>query len=165
MRLGFDLDGVLTDADSTLYRFIYYMLREKDPELYSILRSTYFHSLKPLHNPELFLADGDEYYIITGRHSPIDDKVTFEWCKKHCPNNRGIYIVGGENIDTNKSKAEKIRELGIQVYFDDDPRFVEYLRKNGKEIIEKKVPDSYGKIQRSVEIYDKPQNIPEIIDI
>ena len=56
MKIGFDLDGVLTDADSALYRFFYYSLREKDPNLYDVLRSTYYNTLKPLHNPELFLA-------------------------------------------------------------------------------------------------------------
>jgi hypothetical protein len=131
MKIGFDLDGVLTDANIPLYRFIYYSLKEKDPDLYDVLRSTYYNALKPLHSPELFLAEGDEYYIITGRHSPTDDTVTREWCGKHCPNNKGVHIVGrdGKSTDfTMAAKAEKIRELGIRVYFDDDPRIVNYLR-------------------------------------
>jgi hypothetical protein len=131
MRIGFDIDGVLTDADHALYRFIYYSLREKDPALYDILLSTYFNSLKPLHDPELFLSSDDEYYIITGRPSPRNDTVTRNWCRKHCPNNKGVYLVGKEGESsqyTIKAKAEKIKELGIQVYFDDDPRFVKYLR-------------------------------------
>lgn len=128
MKIGFDLDGVLTDADTSLYRFIYYLLKEKDPKLYDFLRSTYFNELRPLYNPELFLADGDEYYIITGRHSPIDDGVTMDWCEKHCPNNKGVFLVGGEGISSRVAKAEKIRELGIEVYFDDDPNIVRHLR-------------------------------------
>ena len=128
MKIGFDLDGVLSDADSTLYRFIYYSLKDKDPKLYEMLRETYFQELRPLYNPELFLSDGDIYYIITGRHGLSDENVTRDWCNKHCPNNKGTYIVGGEGISTSKAKADKIRELGVEVFFDDDPLIVKYLR-------------------------------------
>ena len=32
-----------------------------------------------------------------------------------------------------EAKAKKIKELGIAVYFEDDPRLVEYLRDNCSE--------------------------------
>jgi hypothetical protein len=93
-----------------------------------MLRTTYLQELKPLNNPDLFLSEGDEYYIITGRHSISDEYVTNDWCSKHCPNNKGVYIVGGDGINTSKAKTDKISELGIDVFFDDDPLIVKYLR-------------------------------------
>jgi hypothetical protein len=40
MKIGFDLDGVLAEASRALYRFIYYSLKDKDPKLYDLLKST-----------------------------------------------------------------------------------------------------------------------------
>jgi hypothetical protein len=45
-----------------------------------------------------------------------------------------MYLVGGENIDTKEAKADKIIELGVEVYFEDDPNVVKYLREKLPEL-------------------------------
>jgi hypothetical protein len=132
MKIGFDLDGVIADLDITLFRLIR-RVNFQDEEHKNRFTQSYFGGLKLRENwnPEELIAKGDEYHIITARHSTIDDSATFEWCKKYCTNAKSVNIVGkqGDNRErSTKAKAEKIKELGIEVFFEDDPRLVKTLR-------------------------------------
>ena len=137
MQIGFDLDGVISDLDPTLFRLIRHTdFPSKETE--DRFKQAYFGTLhlRPNWNPEELIAEGDEYHIITARHSPIDDEVTLKWCKKHCSGAKSVNIVGRKGFSWRESaeaKAEKIKELRIEVYFEDDPRIVEFLRGNCSE--------------------------------
>jgi len=67
--------------------------------------------------------------------------VTEEWCQKFLPNVKsvntsGIWTQWGdkgskmeEKPNHKQIKADIIRKLGVEVYFEDSPNYVEYLRK------------------------------------
>jgi len=81
----------------------------------------------------------DPNYIITARHDDLYD-VTKAWCDKYCPNNSGLYVVGGRPwYETDEShtihseratieKAKVIRKYNIKIHFEDSPRVVARLR-------------------------------------
>lgn len=132
MRIGFDLDGVIADLDITLFRLIRYVEFPRE-EIENRFKQSYFGelSLRVNWNPEEMLAVGDEYHIITARHSMSDNNITLEWCRKFCPNAKSVNIVGQHGNTWSESagaKAEKINELGVEVFFEDDPRLVKRLR-------------------------------------
>lgn len=149
MIFGFDLDGVLCDYDDSLY----HVIRRMPIEYQSSAWKHYFSERKPLLNPELYLHEFDEYYIITGRNQELK-KLTYKWCQKYLPNSKGVYVMGGKPYyeyteDEQDSyvkelslngKIEKIREIGIQVYFEDEPENVCRLR----EILHNVVVIQYG---------------------
>jgi len=138
MIFGFDLDGVLCEYDDSLY----HVMRRMPVDYQRDAWKHYFSERSCKLNPELLLHEDDEYYVITGRNQDLKE-VTLRWCAKYLPNAVGVYVVGGrpyyeftlEEQDTTvkehslSGKAEKIRELGVQVYFEDDPLNVRQLRK------------------------------------
>jgi hypothetical protein len=132
MKIGFDLDGVIADLDITLFRLI----RRVDfpsEETKNKFKQNYFGGLRlrTNWNPEELISKDDEYHIITARHYSTDDIATFEWCKKYCANAKSVNIVGQHGNNWEKSsiaKADKIKELEIEVFFEDDPRLVKRLR-------------------------------------
>lgn len=115
------------------------------------LEELHYTEVKPLLNPELLLHEGDEYHIITGRHEVLKD-ITLKWCRKYCPNAKSVSVVGGKawyefsdfvngkrnpveawakwNKESCGKKAEMIKMLGIEVYFDDSPSNVKQLRES-----------------------------------
>jgi phage FluMu protein Com len=132
MQIGFDLDGVISDLDTTLFRLIRHTnFPHKETE--ERFKQGYFARLhlRANWNPEELIAEDDEYHIITARHSSTDTCITLKWCKKYCPNAKTVNIVGKQGHtwkESADSKAEKINDLGIEVYFEDDPRIVAHLR-------------------------------------
>jgi hypothetical protein len=133
MRIGFDLDGVIADLDSTRFRLLRYV-DFPDNTIKNEFKESIFGGLqlRVNWNPEELIAKGDEYHIITARHSPMDTQVTFEWCKKYCPNAKSVNIVGYQGDDweiASEAKAAKIKELKIEVFFEDNPRIAKRLRK------------------------------------
>ena len=137
MIFGFDMDGVLCEYDDSQY----HILRRMPVEYQRSAWRQFFSESKPLLNPELLLHEDDEYYVITGRNQELKE-ITLKWCQKYLPNAKGVHVVGGrpyyeyteEEQDSDvkefslNGKVEKIRELGIQVYFEDEPRNVLGLR-------------------------------------
>lgn len=131
MRIGFDLDGVLCDTDINHVRLcVGIPPYDTDLEKRKEMEIVYFSSRKPLLDPEDFVCDGDEYFVITGRGEEIMGEVTRRWCGKYVPNAKEVYLVGGGYWKpVTDAKVKQIVELDIDVYFDDDPEIVKELRK------------------------------------
>ena len=88
MKIGFDLDGVLCDTDLNFLRLMAHVFEEDRQKLIE-METLYFNNRSPLLNPENFLSEGDEYYIITGRSHKYGKEVTEEWCKGTLPMQMG----------------------------------------------------------------------------
>ena len=137
MRIGFDLDGVLCDYDDTLTR----LLGRLPDDEQRVSEVNYFSRRRPLLNPTLLCHGDDEYHVITGRNQGLRD-VTLRWCARHVPGASGVHVVGGRpmydwppeergGLDPEfslKAKRDKILELGVEVFLDDDPWVVRKLR-------------------------------------
>ena len=137
MIIGYDLDGTLCDFNESVY---WHVLQAIPLERRMAAHNNYFRSRKPLLNPELFCSKEDEYHVITARYDDFKS-VTEEWCQKFLPNvksvntsgiwtpwgDKGIKMV--EKPNHKQIKADIIRKLGVEVYFEDSPNYVEYLRK------------------------------------
>jgi hypothetical protein len=137
MRIGFDLDGVLCDYDDAVFHMINRLPREE----LRVAQIHYFSTRKPLLDTELLLHEGDEYHVITGRNQGLRE-LTLRWCARHLPGAASVQVVGGTpryefteeeftGLDPEfslKGKRDKIVELGIDAYFEDEPRNVRRLR-------------------------------------
>ena len=136
MRTGWDLDGVIADIDLFKLRTIDSMTDEKwKKEL-----STWYYSTREYQlNPKDYVHEGDEIYIITSRGESLED-ITKQWLKKHnvyydklifVHHDPGNYI--GDSLEEwfnrqAQKKAKVLKESGIEVYFEDTPSTVRYLR-------------------------------------
>jgi hypothetical protein len=137
MLIGFDLDGVLCDYDDTLMHLLWRL--PDDEQRVSELH--YFSHRRPLMDPTLLCHGDDEFHVITGRNQGLRN-VTLRWCARHVPGAAGVHVVGGrpmynwpvgerEGLDPEfslKGKRDKILELGVEVFFDDNPGAVRRLR-------------------------------------
>ena len=122
------------------------MIHKLPPEQEKTAETYYHVERKPLLNPSLFLHRDDEYYIITGRGKHLTD-LTLEWCKRHFPGAKEVFVVGPSQEEYNKAathddpkfwqqylenavmkKVDKIKELELDVYIDDNPTNVKKLR-------------------------------------
>ena len=142
MIIGYDLDGTLCDFNESVF---WHVLQKVPLEQRKAAHINYFRSRKPLLNPELFCSKDDEYHVITARNEDFRP-VTVEWCRKYVPhaksvNTSGIWASWGENGDPDAEspnhrqiKADMIRELGVEVFFEDTPYYIEYLRKELPEV-------------------------------
>ena len=134
LRIAWDLDGVLCDIDNALLRITHMM----SPEEEEAVAKYYYSNRTPLLNPKLFLADGDEWFVITARGVGWMEDMTRRWLDKFYPGYNGLYFVGGDgwnaepyNGDFYKwndictlEKVTLIKDLKIDVYFEDNPRNV-----------------------------------------
>lgn len=129
MRIGFDLDGVLCDTELHYLRLLEGIPPfEENHEGLLEFETWYFNERRPLLNPEDFLGEGDEYYVITGRDREAHREITERWCAKYTPNAKGVYCVGDYPDPVEEGKAEKILELKLDVFIDDHPATVKHLR-------------------------------------
>ena len=136
MIIGYDLDGTLCDFNESVF---WHILQKVPLEEKKAAHENYFRRRKPLLNPELFCSNGDEYHVITARNEDFR-RITLEWCKKFVPNAKsvntsGVWALWGENGDPHgekhnlkQIKADIIRKLDVEVFFEDSPQYVEYLR-------------------------------------
>lgn len=135
MRIGFDLDGVVLDIDLGIIRLIDFSKAEDK----RVLERFYYASRKIQLNPIDFLHGDDELYFVTGRHEGVMD-ITESWAKRFFPQatlisvNHG-HVVGKAPGDVDRwlyeqaaLKAEVIKQCNINVYFEDTPETVKYLR-------------------------------------
>ena len=129
MKIGFDLDGVLCDTEMNFLRLLAMTPPfSEDLEKRIELELWYFHERRPLLDPERFVSEGDEYYVVTGRDEEIHGEVTERWCRQHVPNAKGVYCVGEYRKPVEEAKAKKILELDLDVFIDDHPVTVKKLR-------------------------------------
>jgi len=138
MRIGFDLDGVLAESDIPMYRIADQFNKEISNEIYQWACRT----AKPLLNPEEFMLEPeDEYIIITARNNSVKD-ITKRWVNKYCkgckqlimlnhdlPNQLlGIEVIEWLN-EIAEAKAKSIKENNIDIFFDDSSYICKRLRK------------------------------------
>lgn len=121
--LGFDLDGVLCDI-SLIDLTMIHKHGDVDANYYYIER-------KPLLNPKMFMHEYDKAVCITARPSQFH-KITKRWMKKHYPN-IPVYFFDvdlhwSEKGAVAAAKVEYLKELGVQVYYDDDPEIIQNMR-------------------------------------
>ena len=129
MKIGFDLDGVLATQSTTEIVLMKHNI---------IADKVYYKTRQPNMFPTLFLHKNDLAVIITARRVDLKE-ITEEWCKRHFPQFKLYYVncptwIKAENIDewfreVAKRKAELIKELELDVYFEDIPKVVLRLRK------------------------------------
>lgn len=98
----------------------------------------FWREREPLLDPRKFLAEEDEFYIITARDPTYKD-ITEKWLKRWLGNlNYKFFNVGNWHWDTYgqmeilngmaEEKAKVINDERIEVYFDDSEYIVKKLR-------------------------------------
>jgi len=142
VRYGFDLDGVIADIDIFKLRVIDSMSGKWQGELNNWYYGTREYQL----NPNMFVYEGDEIYIITSRGEHLEE-ITKQWLKKNSvPYDKLIFVhhnpgkyIGNELEEWFKRQAQKkakvLKENKIEVYFEDTPSTVKYLREMCDNII------------------------------
>lgn len=138
MIFGFDVDGVLCDISTS----ILYMTHLMTDEEAKTTEGHYYSERKPLLNPELFLAEGDKFYVLTSRPEHLRD-ITERFLNKYCPNYIELIMCGGDgwkpesgipwadwNHEARLEKARMIMEVGCEVYIDDSPSNVTFYREH-----------------------------------
>jgi len=138
IRLAFDIDGVVAEADIGLFRTADRFSKEIQQDIYSWT----MREANLLLNPVDFLVfPDDEYYLITSRSKELTS-ITKKWVKKYCPHVKKLIVLGQrllgntsnkkeieEWLDTTaRDKAEVINKYKIEVYFDDSTYVVKRLR-------------------------------------
>ena len=139
MKIGFDLDGVLCNIDVATLHLI---VNTTPEDARCSTEEWYYRERKPLLDARLLLSKDDEFYIITSRPERLQE-ITKLWVKHYYPQAR-LYFVSQESLrpdeNNNESiknwcfnkvqlKAQKINELGIDVFFDDEAEAFEEFRK------------------------------------
>jgi len=139
MRIGFDLDGVVTKTSIALFRTADRLGKEASTDVYNWK----FKENKMLLNPIDFMVfEDDEFYIVTSRTNEARE-ITEKWVNRYCPHVKKLVMLNDDIPDENatqkeimewleqmaKSKAKVINEENIEVYFDDSPYIVKKLRK------------------------------------
>ena len=122
MKIGVDLDGTLTNFKSYKGRVnlpwwtgIWLFLLKPNKKMVEILKK--------------WEGQGHEIIIISGRPQRLEDS-TKRWLKKYqIPFKRVILVELGDGIE--KRKLRVIRQLGIEMFVDDDLWTVKFLVQNG----------------------------------
>jgi hypothetical protein len=135
MRIGFDLDGVVCNTSIPLW----ILTKDHSPQTLML----FIAGLKPNFNPALFAHVNDEVIFVTGRR-PDTEELTRKWVKHWFP---GIKVYFAPSPDWRtpdewddwfkkcaEHKAKVLKRLGVEVYFEDQPYTVEWLRKLAPEI-------------------------------
>jgi len=137
MRIGFDLDGVLCKIDVGLLRVIDNMQNE---EAKKSAEEWYYRERKPELDAKMFLSENDKMFILTSRPDRLA-YITIPWVKRYYPN-VSLTITSHETLKGNskdevkdwlkemaRKKAEIINQMGLDIYFEDSPTTVHWLRK------------------------------------
>ena len=135
MKISFDLDGVITDGASWFFSLCEGIGNWNDSVVAARLR--YYSTCKLKYNPQLFLSRLDEGFIISARKSEAIN-VTKDWLRRHGILLPMYYIAGADEInwasyeeaslEVAKQKLAIIRQLAIEVHFDNNPYIVAELR-------------------------------------
>ena len=130
MRIGFDMDGVLRTSNLGLLKAC---IAIDDFEPYKIDQLT---STQPLLNPNFFGMIEDELYCITNCMSDESAASKKVWLQHFYGDRVNLIPIQvatnawGEDyaMPIAKAKLEKVLEEGIEVYFEDDPMIVRFMR-------------------------------------
>jgi len=133
-RIAFDLDGVIADVDIFQLRLADF---EERPKIKKELNKYYYSTRKVQLRPILLKHEDDEIYIITSRYNDLEE-ITRKWLKSNNIYYDKLIFVHHKpeaTIDLEdwykmqaKKKADVLKENKIDVYFEDTPSTVKYLR-------------------------------------
>ena len=152
LKVGFDLDGVLLYNPARIFRPITMNLKKLLPKKKDVDRVHFYYPTSPLeqrvwhivHWSSLFVADGFEdiknltkdrqieAYIVTSRYDCL--KSDFQrWLKTLNKENSFVKTFHNEkNLQPHVFKAEKIKELGLDFFVEDNWDIVRHINKNTK---------------------------------
>jgi len=136
LKIGFDLDGVIADIDILSLRIIDF---QKDFKVRKELEKWYYSTRKVNLNPNFFCNSNDEIYIITSRFRELKD-ITKKWLDKNGIQYKKLLFAHLSAPYKTMSlekwykkqaelKANILNTEKIEVYFEDAPGVVKYLRK------------------------------------
>ena len=168
IKVGFDLDGVI--AQHTLGGFWFRLRKLKEKILKKTDGKEYYYPKSflekaawliidwcrpPLKEKKVFCAlvkdKKFQFFLITGRFKFLD-KLTRKWLKKHQLTDCFEQIfVNVKNKDPRKFKNQKIQELNLDYFIDDEKETVRFLRKRvlTKIFLQKLPPISLIKLLNS----------------
>jgi len=138
MKIGFDLDGVLCDCSGTILNFER-VFEKMNVDNIDKIDQYYYKERKPLLNPKLFMGEQDIGFCITSRPRKFRD-VTNRWMNKYY-SDIPVYLLKNEikakdcvSFDDimRRVAIEKIKlieELKLDVYIDDTPNIIYWMRK------------------------------------
>lgn len=121
--IGYDLDGVIANTNKPqakeFYRDNKIDWKEYNKEVYK----AYKHSVL-IRNPK------GSFYIITGR-SKMFRRITFKWLEEKGVKPIQAYFIDRKRTLENmiKFKVEKIKELNITEFYEDEPKIARELSK------------------------------------
>jgi len=134
MNVGFDLDGTVLSQDLAILR----MQNTADEKEKMIIMKFYCAHRSMNFNPLDFLAENDNLLFITGRDKSVE-AITKKWASKYFPNAKIIVTKLDAPTGNTKminwyllqaeAKAKVINDNNVEVYFEDAPEIVDYLRK------------------------------------
>jgi len=153
-KIGIDLDEILSDTltsaidcyknthNVSLNRetFTAKDYREIWGKIENFWQSEYFKNTKPVKGAFEELAPlkklGYEFYIITGRYNKYTTQ-TKEWLDKYYPNIfSGIYFANTFNTEGGtKKKSEICKNLGIEIFIEDDELHIEDCSDAGIKVL------------------------------
>ena len=118
---GFDMDGVLCPKA---------VIDKKWSECKGYERII-FQQIKRYHcstAPLLRIPKEKNFIIITGRNAKLK-YITLEWLEKHKISPINIYFIDRNRTRNNMIdfKSEKINELELKIYYEDDPKIIKSL--------------------------------------
>jgi hypothetical protein len=137
MNIGFDLDGVIISQDIAMLRLLDRL--NLDGKVRDEIAYFYYISRTLQLNPLDFIAENDTLFIITCRSKKYSC-ITQWFITKYFPTCKLLILnhVEPTNIEKNmldnwfsrqaKLKASIINKYNIDVYFEDTPEVVKYLR-------------------------------------
>ena len=145
MLLSFDLDGVIVDTDNGLLALLHRAARDGLPGAEDDLQQ-YYGRRQVMLDPRGFCASGDSFHIITGR-VPSAHTITGLWVESWFGwlIRKRLHLVGTQPVEElftrgedkeacrvlSEAKLAKIKDIGAEVHFDNNPNIVRYLRQNG----------------------------------
>jgi hypothetical protein len=152
VKISFDLDGVLCNAETSLLGVLHDRYRQRDEGAFERLRNYYLGRDLRL-DPRLLLADGDEFYVITGRI-----QMAWEWTEQWTTRMFGeryvkgdrLHFVANEELEellkrsqlgpagevSGARKAELVRQLGVELHVDNNPVIVKRMRALGLTVVQ-----------------------------
>jgi hypothetical protein len=135
-KIGFDIDGVVADMSAGLW----VTAKKLCPEALEL----YMGEMKQLLNPRLFTYEDDEIVFVTSRKDEFRD-LTLKWCKRFYPDIEVVFANDVKDWDGVESwdewfrnvaisKVKTLRDIGVKIYFEDQPLTVKHMREIAPEI-------------------------------
>lgn len=144
MKISFDLDGFVAEGGHRWFFRVLDAIRKIDSEMAELAELEFYSSRALKYHPNFFLSKNDNGFIITCR-KPKAKCVTESWLRRYGVTLPIIFVDAEGEIDWRHSynqasvraaqlKAKAIRELQIEVHFDNNTILVDALRKELPEV-------------------------------